>query len=202
MTRPGKDIFSQRDRFEAVYRETRIPLLGYLARRTQCRDDAADLLAEVYLVAWRRIDAVPPGDEARLWLFGVARKVLANHKRRVRTATGLASALQADLRLLETDSGAESDPRVDGVRAALDQLSDRDREVLMLSAWEGLAPAEIARVLGRPAGLVRVQLHRAHNRLRDKMGSLPDVGEEPPDIGVREPRRPLGPGPASTAQLE
>src|SRR3954470_22627326 len=93
---------AERARFEEIYAGTRLPLLRYLVRRSASVEDAADLLAEVYLVAWRRIDDVPPGDEARLWLFGVARRTLANQHRGERRETELAAALAAALRPGET----------------------------------------------------------------------------------------------------
>ena len=56
-------------------------MLGYALRRTDNTDDAADVLAETFLVAWRRPDEIPPGPQARLWLYGTARRVLANQRR-------------------------------------------------------------------------------------------------------------------------
>jgi RNA polymerase sigma factor (sigma-70 family) len=157
---------SDRDRFEALYVSTRLGVLAYLARRTAQPADAADLLAEVYLTAWRRIDEVPPGDQGRLWTFGVARRVLANHHRRTRTRTGLASALEATLRAdVERDRSPVVDPRADAVAAGLEQLGEDDRELLTLTAWEGFTPAEIALVVGVSASTVRVRLHRARQRL-------------------------------------
>jgi RNA polymerase sigma factor (sigma-70 family) len=161
-----------RARFEELYGGTRISVLGYLARRSRTREDAADLLAEVYLIAWRRIDDVPAGDEARLWLFGVARRVLANHHRRVRTESGLAAALEASLRSVPLILDTDADPRADAVTDALVRLSAKDRELLTLSAWEDLSPAEIAVVLGQRVGVVRVRLHRARKNLRDKLSAL------------------------------
>src|SRR5580704_6064903 len=71
----------RRRRFETIYAANCGPILGYVLRRTRNGDDAADVVAETFLTAWRRLDDVPPGDQARLWLYGVARRVLANHQR-------------------------------------------------------------------------------------------------------------------------
>jgi RNA polymerase sigma-70 factor (ECF subfamily) len=155
-------------RFEELYAETRIPVLAYLLRRTESPEDAADLLAEVYLAAWRRISDVPRGDQARLWLFGVARRLLANHRRRVRTQSAAVAAVAAALRAVVPED-APYDPRADAATAALAKLSAADRELLTLSAWEDLSPAQIAVVVGRPVGVVRVRLHRARRRLRDQL---------------------------------
>jgi RNA polymerase sigma-70 factor (ECF subfamily) len=78
-------------RFEELFARTRSALMGYAVRRVGDPADDADVVAETYLVAWRRLDEVPPGEETRLWLFGVARRVLANHQRgeRRRLAAGL-----------------------------------------------------------------------------------------------------------------
>ncbi|NAZ80967.1 hypothetical protein GTR02_03950 [Kineococcus sp. R8] len=67
------------ERFEQLFRDTRVDVLAYLTRRT-APADAADLLAEVYLIAWRRRSDLPEGRE-RLWLFGAARRLLAQHRR-------------------------------------------------------------------------------------------------------------------------
>jgi DNA-directed RNA polymerase specialized sigma24 family protein len=68
------------DRFEELYRTTRQDILAYLTRRAGDREQAADLLSETYLIAWRKLPQVPVGHEGRLWLFGVARNLLFKHK--------------------------------------------------------------------------------------------------------------------------
>jgi RNA polymerase sigma factor (sigma-70 family) len=161
---------ARRERFDALYLETRVALLGYLTRRCQNPDDAADLLAEVFLVAWRRLDRVPAGDEGRLWLYGVARRVLANHRRRSRTQAGLAIELGQALRQMSNQAQEdEPDARVTLLAEALAGLGEKDRELLTLTAWEDLSPAQVAVVLGQPAGVVRVRLHRARRRLRARL---------------------------------
>jgi RNA polymerase sigma factor (sigma-70 family) len=158
------------ERFERIYRSTRQSLLAYLLRRTESRDDAADLLSEIYLVAWRRLGDVPAGEEARLWLFGVARRTLSSHRRKARAAAELAAALKRTLAVTEVQTPlAEGGLAAGVVVKALGELSPGDRELLMLSGWEGLTPAQIAVVVGRPAALVRVRLHRARERLRAKL---------------------------------
>jgi DNA-directed RNA polymerase specialized sigma24 family protein len=74
-------------RFEAMYMAHHGPILGYVLRRTDNPDDAADVIGEVFLTAWRRLDDMPGDDQARLWLYGVARRVLANHHRGERRRT-------------------------------------------------------------------------------------------------------------------
>lgn len=76
------------DRFRRVYLEHFEPLLAYALRRVAHPEDAADVVAETFLVAWRRRHDIPADDEARLWLYGVARRVLANHHRGGFAASG------------------------------------------------------------------------------------------------------------------
>ncbi|NDU77525.1 RNA polymerase subunit sigma-24 [Actinomadura sp. DSM 109109] len=153
----------RRRRFEDVYAAHRAAILGYALRRTSDPQDAADVLSETFLTAWRRLDDVPPGDQARLWLYGVARRVLANHHRGERRR----SALTADLGSRLRDGLAVHDtPGVDlgGVGAAFRGLPESDRELLALVGWEGLGHGEIATVLGCSRNAVRIRLHRARRR--------------------------------------
>jgi RNA polymerase sigma-70 factor (ECF subfamily) len=152
-------------RFSAIFREHSRALLAYALRRVEQPQDAADVVAETMLVAWRRLGDVPGGEETRPWLFGVARRVLLNHHRSQRRATRLGERLKAtlvEIHLDHQDDGAE-------VREALARLSEEDREILRLTAWEELDPTEIAVALGVPAGTVRSRLHRARARLRHEL---------------------------------
>jgi RNA polymerase sigma-70 factor (ECF subfamily) len=159
-------------RFERLYAQHRTDLLGYFLRRAH-PTDAADLLAETFLVAWRRLDTVPDGEAARLWLFGVARNTLRNHRRSVLSAQQLAAALQ-DVADRRPRAVTDSDLAL-SVRAALDSLNPPDREVMMLAVYEELTPAEIAQVTGCSAASVRVRLHRARRRIATHLDSAPAI---------------------------
>ena len=149
-------------RFEAVYLAHHGPILGYVLRRTDNPDDAADVIGEVFLTAWRRLDDVPDGDQSRLWLYGVARRVLANHRRGERRRSALTDRLRSDLAM------AYRPPEYTGeaarVAAAFRALPEADRELLSLSAWEGLDNGQIAVVLGCSRNAVRIRLYRARKR--------------------------------------
>jgi RNA polymerase sigma-70 factor (ECF subfamily) len=133
---------------------------AYALRRVASQA-ADDVVADVFVVAWRRLDAVP--SEPLPWLLGVARRVLANRRRGERRAAALRLRLAAGEPQTPVASGPPaSDPRV---AAALADLSPRDRELLMLIAWEGLSVSEAAQVLGLRPGTVAVRLHRARRRL-------------------------------------
>lgn len=164
-------------RFEALYAKHRRDLLAYFLRRADPAD-AADLLAETFLVAWRRVDAVPDGDAARFWLFGVARNTLRNHRRSSRTAHDLAAALR-DV-LARTPQPDPDSALALSVRAALDGLNPPDREVMMLAVYEELTPTEIAQVTGRSAASVRVRLHRARRRVAEQLDGAGPVAPPRP----------------------
>jgi RNA polymerase sigma-70 factor (ECF subfamily) len=151
-------------RFEALYAATFTPILGYAVRRCESADDAADVVAETFAIAWRRIDTVPPGDRARLWLYRVAGNVLANQRRGANRRRGLAVTLAAQLAGLYEPS-AEDRFATGELGRIFRQLPDGDREVLSLVAWEGLDHGEIAAVLGCSRVTVRSRLHRARKRL-------------------------------------
>ncbi|MCP9485056.1 MAG: RNA polymerase sigma factor [Gaiellaceae bacterium MAG52_C11] len=166
-------------------------LLGYATRRVATPADAADVVAEVLLVAWRRFGAMPAGEEERVrWLYGVARRVLANHRRgRLRQ-----SALTSTLRLhLEQVAPAPATVEALHVRAALGRLRADDRELLCLIAWEGLAPAEAAGVLGISPTRARKRLQRARERLRAELADgEPLTHAEPVSFGRLTEQRASG----------
>ena len=157
-------------RFRTLYAAHFRDLLGFALRRTARPEDAADVVADTFLVAWRRLERVPPGDEARLWLYGVCRRVLANHARGDVRRDRLGARLRATLaRHAVPDPAGDVAYRV-SVEAAMERLRPNDRELLQLSAWEGLEPHELAVVLGVPARTARTRLSRARARLRAELG--------------------------------
>lgn len=176
---------SAADLFEDAYRDCGTAVLGYALRRSSSREDALDVVAETFATAWRRRDDLPMDPvEVRPWLFGIARRCLANAARGTRRADRLGARLAASF-----DAGAVPDPsalhehRAENrrVRAALDQLAADDRELVTLIAWEGLGPAEAATVLGLTPGAARVRLHRARTRLRAVLSAPTSVEESDRD---------------------
>ncbi|MFE9913663.1 RNA polymerase sigma factor [Micromonospora sp. NPDC005553] len=162
------------DRFRRVYLEHFEPLLAYALRRVAHPEDGADVVAETFLVAWRRRHDIPADGEARLWLYGVARRVLANHHRGGVRRQRLGERLREQIAVVvAADPGSEVPERL-AVRAALAGLGELDREVLMLTVWEGLQPREVAAVLGVGPAVVRTRLSRARARLRELVGD--DLG--------------------------
>jgi RNA polymerase sigma-70 factor (ECF subfamily) len=163
----------RRARFEGLYAANHAPILGYALRRTASQDDAADILAETFLTAWRRLDELPPGDDAKLWLYGIARRVLANYYRGERRRSALADRLRAEL--ARSYVPPEFDDEAARVAEALRRLPQQQRELLALNAWEGLGHGEIATVLGCSRNAVRIRLHRARIRLAAELASTGDA---------------------------
>ena len=151
------------EKFTALFKANRHDVLKYLIRRSATPEEAADALAETFLVAWRRIEIVPDSLEGRLWLYGVARNVLFKQFARRQRATVLNERLASEITSAFT---TPTDVQLrDQVLNALSHLSVSDREIVELSAWEELAPNEIASVLGISNNSARVRLHRAKQRL-------------------------------------
>ncbi|MGY2074844.1 RNA polymerase sigma factor [Blastococcus sp. SYSU DS0828] len=167
--------------FELAYRTWGTAVLRYALRRSDSRDDALDVVAETFAVAWRRRDDLPgEADEVGPWLFGIARLCLANTARSTLRAGRLGQRLAASLSdAAVPDPATAHEGRADRqlVRRALEQLSLEDRELVTLIAWEGLTPAQAATALGLSAGTARVRLHRARTRLRKVLHSSASVEE-------------------------
>jgi len=155
--------------FEQLFRDTRTDLLAYILRRSRNAEDAADVLAETYLIAWQKLDRAPKGDRARLWLFGVARNLLMKGASRRHSANALAERLANELRSADPVHLPVDEERREALRAVLAALPVRDREILTMTAWEGLTPKQIAKVMGTSANVVRVRLHRARARLKRQL---------------------------------
>lgn len=187
------DDETQRRRLERLFATHRRAVLGYAVRRTDDAADAADAVAETFLIAWRRRAELPRGEAERAWLLGVTRRVLANQRRGARRRSGLAERLARELTValpVAPDAGGQRQL----VRDALARLSPEDREVLLLSGWEGLAPAEIAIVLGVRGVTARSRLLRARRRLRAHLHALGWHADAPAPT-------PAAPAPTQTLEL-
>ena len=166
----------RRRRFNALFEATRRQVLAYALRRTREPADAEDVAAETFAVAWRRLDDIPPGELALPWLFGVARRLLANQRR------GSDRRWHLLTRLFERTSLVADPPDVhpDGgpALAALARLRPDDRELLQLLAWEELGHAAIAATLGISVNAVAIRLRRARKRFAEVYAGLLEVDAE------------------------
>jgi DNA-directed RNA polymerase specialized sigma24 family protein len=147
--------------FDALFAAYHADVLAYVVRRTSLAS-AEDVLAETFLVAWRRADRVPT--DPLPWLLGVARRVLANQRRGELRRGALAGRL-AGLRSGTPGPWEAPSTLSPELAAALASLSERQREALLLTAWDGLDPDRAASAAGCSAATFRVRLHRARKRV-------------------------------------
>ena len=147
-------------RFDALFTSYQRQVLAYALRRTQAWADAEDVAAETFTIAWRKFDAIPEA-EPLPWLYAVARRVLANHRR----GLGRRERLTALLRVEDVATPMRAGEDRDGPAfAALGSLAPADQEILRLVAWEGLGNQGVAAVLGVTPNAVAIRLHRARAR--------------------------------------
>jgi RNA polymerase sigma-70 factor (ECF subfamily) len=171
--------------FEVLYQEQAPRVLAFCLRRAD-RTSAEDAMAETFAVAWRRRHDLP--NPALPWLLGVARRVLANQRRARRRQERLGERLSVV-------PPADPNERFDiGVYDALRSLPPRDREVLVLAAWDELHAAEAAQVLGCSTTAYRLRLHRARRRFAQLLANANPTEEAPRrsapvDVSVEEMTR-------------
>lgn len=165
------------DAFRALYRDHHPTIRRYLeARAVESQVD--DLAAETFLVAWRRFAEMPP--HALPWLLNVAAKLLANQRRRTDRAEALLERLACASRLDDASAATAAERRAEhrAVLQALARLSPRDRELMLLSVWDGLQAREIAVVVGVNAVATRARLSRARQRLDRALRAELDTDDE------------------------
>jgi len=160
---------AERAAFEALYAEHYWALLRFAVRRLPDRESARDLVADAFATAWQHRSRIP-ADRTLPWLYRLAANLLANRRRRsVRAGDAirrLASATGGQ-HVAGVDERAEWADALDSVLVRVRALSARDREVLLLHAWEGLQGEDLAAALGCSAGAAAARLHRARRRLRE-----------------------------------
>jgi RNA polymerase sigma factor (sigma-70 family) len=163
---------AQELRFRQLYDAHRAEVLRYALNRASSAEDAAEVMAETFSIAWAHLDRVPEGEASLLWLYATARGVLANLGRRQRRRSELVERIGGELRGLATLPGpGETHEDALVALATLAALSDDDRELLMLVAWDGLGPTQLGAVLGCSPAAASIRLHRARARLRQKLAA-------------------------------
>jgi RNA polymerase sigma-70 factor (ECF subfamily) len=170
-------------RFRELFDATYPTVARYARHRGLVGQDAEDLVAATYEVAWRRLDAVPAGDAALPWLLAVALNHLRNHRRKLVRERALVERLPPP-----DEVAPPNEPAVIGwreIRRALDALADSDRELVLLVAWDGLSPAQAASVLGLTSTAARTRLHRARARLAGLLGVERSSPAKPPETARR-----------------
>lgn len=171
-------------RLEALYDEHARSVLRY-ARRRLPREDAEDVVCDVFLVAWRRLDDIPELELA--WLLGVARRTVANRLRSERRSGDLLSRVRLHARRSVPDHAPSVDT-VDQISRAFQQLSTTDQDVLRLVVTEGLTSAELGVALGCSTNTASTRARRARERLAALCGS--DADEADDQAGTAGPAGP------------
>jgi RNA polymerase sigma factor (sigma-70 family) len=161
--------------FDALFGRHYVELRRYVMRRVEGRDGAEEVLAETFAIAWRRRDRLP--EPALPWLFGICHKVIANHRRSAKRRLRLINRLAGSRARVGRDP-ADILAKRSEIGRAFSQLSDSQREVLRLVAWEGLSAADAARVLGCSPAAFRVRLHRARSELAKRLDETGHEGDE------------------------
>jgi len=160
-------------------------LLAYFERRVEIKADAADLLSETMLQAWRRADALPAEDhvEQRMWLYAVARNVLSNHRRTSSRRAALVDRLHQRLGTASFRDSATSDPAdAVAVRDAINRLPPQQRELILLVHWDGFTIAHAARLTDVNASTARGRYAAARAALKLL---LDDGADDPLQIARR-----------------
>ncbi|HET6952314.1 MAG TPA: sigma-70 family RNA polymerase sigma factor [Acidimicrobiales bacterium] len=183
-------------RFRALFEAHYPAVRRYAHHRAVVGADADDLVAETFTVAWRRLDDVPV-DDPLPWLLAVAANVRRNQARSVRRYHAVLDRLPGP-----DPAPPPPEPGDAALAGALAALTPDDREILRLVAWDGLTPAQAARVLGCPDGTARARLHRARRRLAEHLAAAEGTGARaataaagpPPAAGRAAGQRPPAAG--------
>jgi RNA polymerase sigma-70 factor (ECF subfamily) len=163
--------------FEPLVERLAPAIHAYLARRAP--GEADELLGDVWLAAFSsRATFDPARGSARAWFFGVARHVLLAHYRRTARDAVPDSTGPTEVDWAAVDARLDAAAVRPALKEALASLPPVERELLLLVGWEQLTPSEAAEVVGIPAGTARSRLHRARERMRERLaGSAQVLGE-------------------------
>lgn len=146
-------------------------MLAYFARRVNPVDDAADLLGDTLVIVWRKQSSIPREEvRARMWLYGVARKVLATHRRSAERRNALAERLRLELHESAVDYRNGESSLAEHVRLLIAGLDERDQEIMGLVYWEGFSLVEVAEIMSMRPATVRSRHARARTKLREALG--------------------------------
>ena len=173
------------ERFQALYTGHHAQVYAYAVSRAG-RQLADEVVSEVFLVAWRRLDALPA--DPLPWLLVTARNVIGSEFRAAARQESLAAELSSWGSGVASDIADEVSER-QAVLRALAALPEADRELLTLSAWHGLSPRDAASVVGCSAATYFVRLHRARRRLEKEMADSPEA-EHRHEIASQQERQP------------
>jgi RNA polymerase sigma-70 factor (ECF subfamily) len=160
--------------FDRVFEREYAPLRGYLYRRLG--SSAADeVAAETFAVAYRRWGDLDPARPVRPWLYGIAANLLRHHSRKERRMLRAYARSGLDPIFLQDEDEsverADAEAQKRALAAALAELRPVEREILLLHAWADLTDAELAEAFSLPIGTVKSRLHRARERMRNRLAA-------------------------------
>lgn len=174
------------DEFRELVNQHADSVRAFVWRRGGGLDEAVsgpeDICAEVWSIAWQRRSSAPELTEvgaSKAWVLQIARHVLANHIRKTVTRRGISSTFrQEELTTASAESMVIDDANI---REIFGVLSAGEKEVMALTIWEGLKPAEIAAVIGASANSVSIKLHKARAKISAHLESVENSMERNPD---------------------
>ncbi|BDZ49700.1 hypothetical protein GCM10025867_19410 [Frondihabitans sucicola] len=153
---------ARHDRMRSLVEENASDLLHYFTRRVALPEDAADLVGETMLTVWRRVADLPRDDvKARMWMFGVARKVLSNHQRGRQRSVALAERLRDELRVAV--------PQPSGVLDVIETLPETQRELILLVHGDGFSITDAAKLTHTNPSTARTRYATALASLREAL---------------------------------
>ncbi len=168
MNRPARRTEDEQ-RINRAFELNSLDLLHFFERRVDQREDAADLLSETMLVAWRKVHVVPRDPvEARMWLFATARYIMLNYRRGQHKQHELAEALRDELIRAHPTPASIPGPGEHAVNL-LAVLSDPFAEMLRLVHWDGFSVDQASRLLGLSRSTGRRRYDRAKAQLRNSI---------------------------------
>ena len=177
----GDEDHEQRElRFCRLYEANFSPVQAYAVNRLARPDDVADVVAEVFMIAWRRLADIPPPPHDRFWLYGTARRVISKRCRSARRWHNLLGRLAAEQRPKVQATEWAGDPAQERLLTAIRELKPSYREALLLVHWEQLTYTEAAEALGCSVNAVGIRVHRAKERLRKLLGAEGQAGRPVP----------------------
>jgi RNA polymerase sigma factor (sigma-70 family) len=159
--------------FERLYRKHFEAVYAYVMRRAASAD-RADLISDVFATAWTRIADVPGAPEDKLWLFGVARRVVSQHSRGKSRRERLDVKLRRSVVPVAAAGPRDTSDLEERALSLIDALKPKDRELVTLIVWDGMTHAEVATILGCSTNAVGIRWHRALKRLRRDISGATD----------------------------
>lgn len=179
------DTPTSNGRFRQILDEHSHAIQLYCARRLSAAD-ANEASVDVFVVAWQKRDQIPDGAGARPWLYGIARNVVRNQARGARRWSRLTAKALAVSEISPANPELQVVRRLEDrlVGDAAKQLSERDREVLLMHAWEDLTVAEIATALGLSTTAAHMRLRRALERLAKALSTKLDSNHQSRTVPV------------------